>query len=382
MLTAAARIKNLCFVLVGALVLGFVGLRYADMGHYFGHRDYYTVTVELPEAGGLYPQAEVTYLGVEVGRVDAIRLTPAGAEARLRISRGAPPIPADLQAWVADLSAVGEQYLDLRPDHAGGPYLAVGATIPVTSTHVPEPVTNLLTGVERLADSVPRDALRTTVDELDLAFAGQADNLQVLLDNGDQFIQSASHAMPDLTNLLKNSQTVLKTQADEGAALTSFAHSAKTLATQLDASDRDFVNLVAAAPQAAGEVDKLLHQLDPNLSVLLANLLTTSDVMLTRQNGLQEFLVRVPAAAAEGSSVIGPDGALQLGMETTFFDPLPCTTGYGGTGYRNGLDVTPGAPLNTSAFCGLPPSSGVDVRGSANAPSGGLPSAAKPESAP
>jgi len=381
-LTAATRIKNICFVLAGALVLGFIGLRYADMGHYFGYRDYYTVTVELPEAGGLYPQAEVTYLGVEVGRVDTIRLTPDGAEARLRISRGTPPIPADVQAWVADLSAVGEQYLDLRPNHVGGPYLAVGATIPVAATHVPEPVTNLLTGVERLADSVPRDALRTTVDQLDLMFAGQAGNLQILLDNGDQFIQSASNAMPDLTNLVKNSQTVLKTQADEGTALTSFAHSAKTLATQLDASDRDFVNLVAAAPQAAGEVDKLLHQLDPNLSVLLANLLTTSDIMLTRQNGLQEFLVRVPAAAAAGSSVIGPDGSLQLGMETTFFDPLPCTTGYGGTSYRNGLDVSPGAPLNTSAFCGLRPSTGVDVRGSANAPSGGLPTAAKPGSAP
>lgn len=371
MLTTAIRIKNLSFLLAGALVLGFIGLRYADVGHYFGYRDYYTVTVELPEAGGLYPQAEVTYLGVEVGRVDAVRLTPAGAEARLRIRRGTPPIPVDVQAWVADLSAVGEQYLDLRPSRAGGPYLAAGATVPVERAHVPEPVTDLLTGVEKLADSVPREALRTTVDELDAVFAGQADNLQILLDNGDQFVRNASQAMPDLTNLLKNSETVLRTQADEGAALTSFAHSAKALATQLDASDRDFVNLVASAPQAAGEVDKLLHDLDPDLSVLLANLLTTSDIMLTRQHGLQEFLVRVPAAAGVGSSVLGPDGALQLGIETTFFDPLPCTTGYEGTGHRNGLDVTPGAPLNTSAFCGLSPSSGVDVRGSANAPSGG-----------
>lgn len=381
MLTAATRIKNLCFVLVGTLVLGFIGLRYADLGHYFGYRDYYTLNVELPEAAGLYPQAEVTYLGVEVGRVDAVRLTADGAEAQLRIRRGTPPIPADLQAWVADLSAVGEQYVDLRPSRAGGPYLAAGATIPVARAHVPEPVTDMLTGVERLADSVPRDSLRTTVDELDSMFAGKADNLQILLDNGDQFIQAASQAMPDLTNLVKNSQTVLSTQAAEGSALTSFAHSAKTLATQLDASDRDFVNLVAAAPQAAGEVDKLLHELDPNLSVLLANLLTTSDIMLTRQNGLQEFLVRVPAAAAAGSSAIGSDGALQLGMQTTFFDPLPCTTGYGGTSYRNGLDVSPGAPLNTSATCALSPSTGVDVRGSANAPSGGVPTAANPGSA-
>ena len=67
----------------------------------------------------------------------------------------------------------------------------------------------------------------------------------------------------------------------------------------------------------------------------------------------------------------------QFGVALTFFDPLPCTAGYGGTTYRNGLDTTP-APLNTAAQCTLPASSGIDVRGSAHAPSGGVPPAAKP----
>jgi phospholipid/cholesterol/gamma-HCH transport system substrate-binding protein len=62
----------------------------------------------------------------------------------------------------------------------------------------------------------------------------------------------------------------------------------------------------------------------------------------------------------------------------TFFDPLPCIAGYSGTTYRNGLDASPGT-LNTAARCSLPASSGVDVRGSAHAPSGGgVPPAALP----
>jgi phospholipid/cholesterol/gamma-HCH transport system substrate-binding protein len=66
-------------------------------------------------------------------------------------------------------------------------------------------------------------------------------------------------------------------------------------------------------------------------------------------------------------------------MALTFFSPLPCTAGYGGTVYRNGLDTSPPPPLNTSASCTLPASSGTDVRGSANAPSGGgVPAAAQP----
>ncbi len=65
-------------------------------------------------------------------------------------------------------------------------------------------------------------------------------------------------------------------------------------------------------------------------------------------------------------------------MALTFFSPLPCTRGYGGTTYRNGLDTSSGPPLNTAASCRMPASSGVDVRGSANAPHGGVPTPARP----
>jgi phospholipid/cholesterol/gamma-HCH transport system substrate-binding protein len=68
--------------------------------------------------------------------------------------------------------------------------------------------------------------------------------------------------------------------------------------------------------------------------------------------------------------VINSHGA-NFGIALTFFNPLPCTAGYGGTVNRNGLNLSPAPPLNTKASCTLPASSGVDVRGSAHAPTGG-----------
>ena len=44
--------------------------------------DHYTVTVELPEAGGLYERSNVTYRGTEVGTVEQVDLTDTGVEAR------------------------------------------------------------------------------------------------------------------------------------------------------------------------------------------------------------------------------------------------------------------------------------------------------------
>lgn len=70
-------------------------------------------------------------------------------------------------------------------------------------------------------------------------------------------------------------------------------------------------------------------------------------------------------------------------MAVTFFDPLPCTAGYGATRYRNGLDLGTAPPLNTGAGCTAPPSTGKNVRGAANAPGGGaVPEPARPGSLP
>jgi len=81
-----------------------------------------TVTLELPESGGLYRFSNVTYRGVQMGKVTGIGLTPTGAKATLSLDTS-PKIPANVQADVRSISAVGEQYVDLRPRTDSGPYL-------------------------------------------------------------------------------------------------------------------------------------------------------------------------------------------------------------------------------------------------------------------
>jgi phospholipid/cholesterol/gamma-HCH transport system substrate-binding protein len=380
MLTLGIRLKNIAFLVIAVLVLGYIGYRYADLGRLVGLRGYYVVSMDLPETGGLFTGSDITYRGVSVGRVGSLRVTDTGVRADLHIKDSAPHIPSDLQAVVANLSAVGEEYVDLRPSGTAGPYLENGDRIAQSSTQIPPPVTNLLTDMNDLAASVPLNSLRTVVDELGKEFQGQGENLQTLLDTAGDLTQAADDAAPETNQLITDSQTVLRTQRDEGDALVSFAHSAKLLAGQLDSSDTDLRRLIINAPAAATQISGLLRDLDPSLSVMLANLLTTSDIAVTRQRGLEELLVRLPQVVAAGSTAINSKGA-QFGMALTFFSPLPCTSGYGKTAYRNGLDTTSGPPLNTAASCKSPASSGIDVRGSANAPyGGGVPNPAKPGS--
>jgi phospholipid/cholesterol/gamma-HCH transport system substrate-binding protein len=378
MLTLSVRVKVIVFAVIAVLVIAFVGYRYAGLGPLVGLRGYYVVTVNLPTSGGIYSNADVTYRGVSVGRVGALRLTDDGIQADLQITNGTAKIPVNAEAVVTNLSAVGEQYLDLRPTNNSGPYLTNGSIIAVTQTRTPIPVQTLLVSIDSFANSVPTQSLQTVVTELHAALRNQGPNLQILLDTTGAFVQAADENLPATTALIVDGRTVLKTQADQSAALVSFGQSAKLFARQLASSDPDLRRLIAATPGAMVQISGLLMDTDPGLSIMMANLLTTANVVQTRSGALNEILSKVPRAVAIGSSVV-QGNSFNLGMAVTFFNPLPCMAGYGGTDYRNGLDTTPQAPLNTAAKCTTPPSTGTLVRGSANAPyGGGVPPAVNP----
>ncbi len=375
MLTRATRVRLIAFALIGVLIIGYTWFHYANLGRYLGLRGYYVVKLDMANSGGIYPGADVTYRGVSVGRVGTMRLTDTGIEVDLNIADSAPPIPAHLNAAVADLSAVGEQYVDLRPVTGGGPYLTGGSVIP--RAQLPLPVTSLLISVNSLATSLPLKQLRQLTDELATGFGGQGSNLAALIDGNNALARGALATAPKINKLVGDAREVLATQIAETGALQSFGQNALSLASELASSNASLRELLIAGPQAAAQVADLLAETNPGLGVLIANLLTTSEVTLTRGKALAELLSALPADIAIGSTVINDKGP-QFGVALTFFNPLPCTTGYGGTTYRNGLDTTP-APVNTAAGCTLPASSGVDVRGSAHAPSGGgVPPAASP----
>ena len=70
------RFRDDCAGRDGAMMFGYIQIQSTIFGV-----DRYPVTVQLPQSGGLYPGGNVTYRGVEIGRVEAVRLTKTGAEA-------------------------------------------------------------------------------------------------------------------------------------------------------------------------------------------------------------------------------------------------------------------------------------------------------------
>jgi phospholipid/cholesterol/gamma-HCH transport system substrate-binding protein len=304
-----------------------------------------------------------------------MRLTADGIEVDLHINSSAPRIPSDLQAQVADRSAVGEQYVDLLPSTSAGPYLAANTTISQDRTSTPPPTQNLLANLDQLADSVPTDSLRTVVDELDNGFDRTGPDLQKLLDSVSDFTKAAQAQLPQTTQLLDTGRTVLDTQNDEAGSIESFSDSLRQVAAQLKTSDPDLRKLIANAPAASTQIIGLLTESGQQLGDVLANLLTTANVLVNRQSGLNLVMVAYPELAGAAGTVVPGDGTAHLGLALNLFNPPPCTQGYQGTQHRAG-NVTSNAKLNSNAYCATPPSTGVDVRGAENAPFNGVPQAA------
>ncbi|MFE9993444.1 MCE family protein [Streptomyces avermitilis] len=366
MITRTVKAQLLAFATVTAVGVSYVGAEYTGLVDDVLGRGY-TVRADFADSGGIFPGAEVTYRGVPVGRVGALRLTGSdGVSVALDIKDGVPRIPADTLAVVANRSAVGEQYVDLQPRTSHGPYLLDGSAIPRGSTRVPLPTTDLVLSLDRLVNSVGKDDLRVTVDELGKAFSGTGPNLSRLVDSGNALVESASESLPQTISLIEDSRKVLKTQADQGSSIKSFAHDLAALSAQLKSSDGDLRKLIGNATPAAQQVNSLLKSTGPRLSVLLANLISGGQVTLARLPGVEQSLVTFPALVAGSYTVVPGDGTTHFGLVVNADDPPPCTQGYGTT--RRDPSDTSTREANTDARCTAPRGNKTSVRGAQNAP--------------
>ncbi len=334
-----------------------------------------TVKLELPTSGGLYRFSNVTYRGVEVGKVTAMDVSREHATATLKLDTS-PKIPADLVAEVRSVSAVGEQYVELMPRTDSPPYLQDGSVIAMSDAKIPQAVGPMLDQVSTLINSVPKDKLSGLIDESFDAFNGAGYDLGSLFDSSAQISGDLNKVADQSSTLIEDTGPLLDTQAQTTDALRTWASSLAGITGQVVANDPQVRTLLQQGPGAANEVSRLLDQVKPTLPVLLANLTTIGQVAVTYHPSLEQVLVLLPpfvgdvlSSAPENNPTGIPlgDFRIQIG------DGPPCTVGFlPPSQWRSpaALD-TPDTP--NGLYCKLPQDSPVVVRGARNSPCMGVP---------
>jgi phospholipid/cholesterol/gamma-HCH transport system substrate-binding protein len=259
-------------------------------------------------------------------------LVDDGVRVTLTIDPDTDPIPADTAAFVATRSAVGEQYVDLRPDGDDGPFLGDGDVIPQDRTGIPVPVEQLLLNLDQLVGSIDQENLRVLVDELGQAFAGAGDDLGRLIDNGDLLLARAQESLPQTLDLITDGQTVLQTQVDSRSAIRQWATDLRSFTDTLVDIDPDLRSLVINAPDAGAALQQLVEDAGPGLGSLVRNLDILNGVTIPRLDGVEQMLVTYPDVVSGNFTVVrrDADGEMRshFGFVLNAGDPHPCTTGY------------------------------------------------------
>jgi phospholipid/cholesterol/gamma-HCH transport system substrate-binding protein len=370
MLTRFVKIQLTLFTIaavVGVAIMAFVYLQAPTL---LGVGKY-TVKVQLPTTGGLYQFSNVTYRGVQMGKVTDVALTETGAEATMELNTS-PKIPANLLAAVRSISAVGEQYVDLQPRTDSGPYLEDGSVIPANQTSVPQAVGPVLDQTSKLLDSIPGDKLSKLLDEAHTAFGGSGFDLGSLLDSGAKIAADSNSVADNTKSLIDDSGPLLDSQVKTTDEIRTWARSLAGVTEQFNNNDPQFRNILATGPGAAQEATKLLDQIKPTLPVLLANLTSIGQIGVTYHAGLEQLLVLLPpwVAALQTYGVsAGNSGGMPLGeFAIEMGDPSPCTVGFlPPSQWRSPADMT---TIDTpdGLYCKLPQDSPVAVRGTRNYP--------------
>jgi phospholipid/cholesterol/gamma-HCH transport system substrate-binding protein len=370
-----AKIQLAIFSVIALIALTVMSLHFLKLPAMMFGVGRYTVTVELPEAAGLYARGNVTYRGVEVGRVESVKLTPTGVAADLSL-RSDIAIPSDLEAEVHSQSAIGEQYVLLKPRNGTAPPLKNGDVIPLADTKVPANVNTILSDVVTGLKAVPKENLKTVVDESYTAVGGLGPELTRLVHGSTDLSIEARKNLDPLIALIEQSKPVLDSQTNTHDAIASWASNLATVTSELKTHDEDVAGLLVEGGPALAEARQVFERLQPTLPIVLANLVSLGDVALTYNANVEQLLVLLPQVTAEGGAVLLANRDTKQDYQGAYLSfnlnlnlPPPCTTGFLPAQQRRApsfQDAPERAPGDL--YCRTPQDSQWNVRGAKNTP--------------
>lgn len=365
------------FAVISTVAAAAVGLYYTNLpGVYLGIGRY-TVKVQLERAGELYRAGNVTYRGVEVGKISKVDLTDTGVEAVLSMKSGI-DIPADVTAHVHSASAIGEQYVDLIPRSANGPLLKNGDVIPPDRTTVPPNINSLLAAANRGLTAIPPDNLKTVVNESYSAVGGLGPELSRLIGGGAKLATGARQNLDSITTLIDESKPVLDSQIDSSDSIQAWASHLANITQQLQTAEQhsDLSGSLQALGPTFDSAREVVDRVQPTLPDAVSNLVPIGDTAVTYRDNIEALLVQIPQMVADTQAIQlpdkdlkGPHKGLGLSFNLNLNWPPPCTTGFLPAQQQRSaaLEDTPPRPPGL-LYCRIPQDSINAVRGARNYP--------------
>jgi virulence factor Mce-like protein len=326
-----------------------------------------TVSAVLPTASGLAPNFLVTLHGVDVGAVKSVSLAPGGARITMTLNPGT-HVPSNVAARIDIANALGQQEVDLVPTNlAAARDLRNGDVIAAAPASAPADVGTVVAEATKLLQQIPPGDLDTVLHELALGLQGNGANLRTIANSSALFSQEFLAYQQQFEALLSNAPPALDVVTANAGALRQGLADTAVLAQTLADRSPDLVRLLSQGSAAAGDLNTLLTQNEPNLGCLVhdladvnANLGQPGNVqnLSTTLARNQLFFGAVAALAPTGPAkalTSGDTNHTQEWLRTRLLFPPPMPPGDSYIKAQTLPPVLPGAGCSTEFGQGVGP---------------------------
>ena len=259
----------------------------------------YNVTANFVAGGGLYENANVTYRGVTIGRVESVGLTNDGVVADMRLNSDT-PVPENVTATVKSVSAVGEQYIDLVPPDGRRRTRCCATGRPSTRRHtaIGQDIAGLLDEADKLVSSLGDSRLQDLLRETFKAFNGSGPELARLIQSSRLLVDEANANYGQTTQLIDQAGPFLDAQIRSGDDIKSLADGLARFTTEVANADPQVRTVLQTVPGAAEAANTTFDGIRPTFPMLAANLANFGRIGVIYHKSIEQALVIFPALMA------------------------------------------------------------------------------------
>lgn len=349
-------LKVVSFAVVCLLILGALAAKIGNIS-LFSHRVGYSV--DLADATGLQPSAEVKIAGVTVGQVTGVQVQRAHALVTFSVDSKV-HVPADTEAGIQWANVIGQDFLYLYPGHSTRS-LRPGATIPLSANVAGPNIGALLNSLGPLLGALRPQQANQVVEAFASALQGDEGQVDQLIQNAAAVSQTVGSVDTQVGQVVDNMNAVFSAlssrSSDLGAVIDNLDTVTQSLAGRNTLLDQTVTNL----GQVAQEVATLEGDTHGSLTSAINDLEAVSADIQSHESALGQGLGTLGSGLAPYVDIsdYGQWFQVQL-VYTCLADETVCS-------YYEPTNAPAGAgPL------GSPPSSGIPSPANGSGPLGAL----------
>lgn len=320
----ATAVKPASVASLGAILLVLVlGIGYLSFG-VLGQdpfREQLTAHLLVRNSGGLGTNSPVMLTGIRVGKVTKVARTAAGVQVDFQVE-GTHRIPVSSSVVIENLSALGEPYLEFKPQRDQGPYVHDGQQLDARADRAPILIPQLSVRVVDFIGQLDPKTIANLVGTLDTALKGTEGEVPRLERSTRLLAATILSRTAELRQLSADLQatgsdmawtgpalaTSGPTWGEFGASLDSLINTAATVFEVGDAPG-DYLHGDGLVPFLR-QLAALLNRIGPQMSEL-------APVLAPMAGQLDGALGRLDISAllTQALATVGDDGAIHLRID-------------------------------------------------------------------